>query len=76
MLVGWYLETAPRFIVPWEGNEARFYTVPTGNRPPCCRVVIHYTTAASRQLHNIYIYISSSIWYPEYKEIHVFTTIY
>ena len=48
MLVGWYLETAPRFTVPCEGNEARFYTVPTGNRPPCCRVVVHYTTAASR----------------------------
>ena len=26
MLVGWYLETAPRFTVPCEGNEARFYT--------------------------------------------------
>ena len=55
MLVGWYSETVPRFTVPCEGNEARFYTVPTGNRPPCCRVVVHYTTAASRQLHNIYI---------------------
>ena len=27
MLVGWYLETVPRFTVPCEGNEARFYTV-------------------------------------------------
>ena len=35
MWVGWYSETPPRFTVPCEGNEARFYTVPTGNRPPC-----------------------------------------
>ena len=32
MLVGWYLETVPRFTVPCEGKEARFYTVPTGNQ--------------------------------------------
>ena len=42
MLVGWYLEMVPRFTVPCEGNEAWFYTVPTGNRPPCCRVVVQF----------------------------------
>ena len=69
MLVRWYLETIPRFTVPCEGNESRFYTVPTGNRPPCCRVVVHYTTAASRQLHNIYIYIYI-IYRPIYRPIY------
>ena len=28
-----------------------FYTIPTGNRTPCCRMAVHYTTAAPRQLH-------------------------
>ena len=27
-----------------------FYTVPTRNRTPGCRVAVHYTTAAPRQL--------------------------
>ena len=64
MWVGWYSETPPRFTVPCEGNEARFYTVPTGNRPPCMlsRGSPVYTTAASRQLHNIYIYIHVYIY--------------
>ena len=40
-LVGWlsftshqqrgHLDTAPQFTVPYEGHEARFYTVPNGN---------------------------------------------
>ena len=30
--------------------ECGFYTVPTGNRTPGCRVAVHYTTAAPRQL--------------------------
>ena len=39
------------FTVPCEGQEARFYTVPTGNRTPGRRVTVHYTAAAPRQLH-------------------------
>ena len=40
-----HLETVPPFTVPCEGREARFYTVPTGNRTPGRRVTVHYTTA-------------------------------
>ena len=45
-----HLETAPPFTVPCEGREARFLTVPTGNRTPGRRVTVHYTTAAPRQV--------------------------
>ena len=45
------LETAPPFTVPCEGREDWFYTILTGNRTPDGRVVVHYTTAAPRQLH-------------------------
>ena len=48
------LITAPSFTVPCEGREARFYTVPTGNRTPGRCVAVHYTTAAPRQLHQMH----------------------
>ena len=46
-----HLETVPPFTVHCEGREARFYTVPTGNRTPGRRVAVHNTTAAPRKLH-------------------------
>ena len=49
-----HLETAPPLTVPCEGSEARFYTIPSGNRTPGRRMAAHYTTTALRQLHIIY----------------------
>ena len=50
-----YVETAPPFTAPREGRGARVYTVPTGNRAPGRRVVVHHSTAAQRQLHCIQV---------------------
>ena len=48
-----HLETAPPFTVPCKGREVRFLHVPTGNRTPGRRMVVHYSTAAPRQLHTL-----------------------
>ena len=60
-LVGWFcftshrqlghLEMAPPLTVHCEDVKLGFYIVPTGNRTPGRRVVVHYTTAAQGQLH-------------------------
>ena len=63
-MVGWlcltsrgqrgHLETAPPFTVPYEGHEARFIHHSHRELSPVrlgCRVEVHYTIAAPRQLH-------------------------
>ena len=46
-----HLEKASPLIVPCEGHEARFLHCSHRESNPDSRVVVHYTTAAPRQLH-------------------------
>ena len=45
-----FLETAPHLLSLMKDEKLGKYIVPTGNRTPGCRVAVHYSTAAPRQL--------------------------